>query len=137
MYTINIVIAGIITVKMVIRKVYKSSRMQALDFFFMLNLEILSATLYYLKGKGSNDGDICKKITASISLNFVAFAGIVAYHTQLQIKKTRWYLSVQNVFLTKWQKPQHFNRPLNSATVDHTHTVSRVDIREILLESEN
>lgn len=80
MYTVSLAIVGILTIKLCATKVYKYSYVHTLEISFLLNLELLSASLYYIKGKNGSDDVICKTITASVSFSFVTFIGIVAYH---------------------------------------------------------
>ncbi len=103
MYTITLVITGILAIKTFTTKIYKNIYINMLELGFLLNLEILSMTLHYLKGKGSSDGALCKSITASITTSFVMFTGILVYHAFLQLNQARFFASFRQYFLSKWR----------------------------------
>ena len=103
MYSVTLVITGILTIKTFSTKIYKNIYISALELSFLLNLELLSMTLHYLEGKGSHKSSLCKSITASISVSFITFIGVLIYHAY----KVRCFASL-NFFLKKWRnrKPQ-------------------------------
>ena len=103
MYITNLVLIGILIIKTVTTKVYKNSLVNVLETCFLLNLVILSGTIYYL-GYSNN---ICTCTSASISVSMVISAGILAYHTSLQLNKTRCFNSIKDSILTKWRKHYH------------------------------
>ncbi len=70
---------GILVTNVYTDKVYKNVYIHLLEVCFLLNF---SATVQYLKGKGSNTG-VWKTVTASISVSFIMFLGILAYHAYL------------------------------------------------------
>ena len=103
MYITTLVLIGILTIKTVTTKVYKNSLVNVLEICFLLNLVILSGTIYYL---GYNN-NICICMSASISVSIVISAGILAYHTSLQLNKTRCFNSIKDSILAKWCKHYH------------------------------
>ena len=103
MYITTLVIIGIFAIKACITKVYKYSLVNILEVCFLLNLIILSGTAYYL-GRGV---DVCICMSASISVSMVISAGILAYHTYLQLNKTIFFNSIKDSILAKWRKYYH------------------------------
>ena len=103
MYITTLVLIGILTIKTCITKVYKNSLVNRLEICFLLNLVILSGTIYYL---GYSD-NTCICTSASISVSMVISAGILAYHTSLQLNKTRRFNSIKDSILAKWRKHYH------------------------------
>ena len=91
MYTTNLVLIGILSLKIFITVVYKSSLMNILENCFLLNLVILSATICYLK---TSSDVICQCTSASISLVMTTFLGILTYHVHLQLNKMRCFISI-------------------------------------------
>ena len=136
MYITNLVLIGILMIKTVTTKVYKNSLVNVLETCFLLNLVILSGTIYYL-GYSNN---ICICTSASISVSMVISAGILAYHTSLQLNKTRCFNSIKDSILAKWRKHYH-TLPANCEEGDappahppqRLPTRSVVELREELL----
>ena len=139
-YITTLVISGILLVKTCSTKVYRSFWNNLLELSFLCNMEILSATLSYFKGTSSADNSmICKSTSASISISFITFIGIVIYHTHLQMQRTRWYISTTQAVLSKLHIRQHST----SSTEDNLQvpqakalpSTSLVELREELLAS--
>ena len=103
MYITTLVLIGIFAIKACITKVYKYSLVNILEVCFLLNLIILSGTVYYL-GRGAN---VCICTSASLSVSMAISAGILAYHTSLQLNKTRCFNSIKDSILAKWRKHYH------------------------------
>ena len=112
---------------------------------FLVNLEILSATLTFLKGSNSSSEVLCRSSNASISISFVLFLLILTYHTYLQLQKRRWFVQLKDSALTKWPLKYYHT----TAAEDNSHVLadSNIDIslrkttlvglREELLTSEH
>ena len=142
-YITTLVILGILLIKTYSTKVYRSFWKNLLELSFLCNMEILSATLSYFKGTISDDNSmICKSINASISISFITFIGILAYHAYLQMERTRWYVSTKQAVLSKLPIRQH----PTSSTEDNLQvpkavslkalpSTSLVELREELLAS--
>ena len=84
------------------------------------NLGILSITLNYLQG---DNIVVCKSTTASISISFITFIGIVAYHAHLQIQGTKWYKSLVP---RKFPVRQHLNIPADDNAIVQAPTTTLV-----------
>ena len=137
MYIATLVLIGLLTIKAWTTKVYKNSFVNILEICFLLNLVVLSGTINYL---GHSDNIICICMSASISVSMVISAGILAYHTYLQLNKTRCFNSIKDFILTKWRK--HYHRlPADfeeedtppSRPAPSLPTISVVELREELL----
>ena len=102
MYITTLVLVGILATKTCLTKVYKNSLVNALENFFLLNLVILSGTVYYLRGRNGSDDAICYCTSASVSVSMLIFTGILAYHGYLQLNKTRAFNSTKNAILAKF-----------------------------------
>ena len=100
MYITTLVLIGLLTMKTCITKVYKNSLVNVLEICFLLNLVVLSGTTYYL---GVSD-NTCICTRASISVSIVIFAGVLAYHTHLQLNKIRLFKLITDTILTLWRK---------------------------------
>ena len=98
MYITTLVLIGILIIKTCTIKVYKNSFVNVLEICFLLNLVILSGTIIYL---GYSDNIICICTIASISVSMVISAGILAYHTYLQLNKTICFNSIKDSILAK------------------------------------
>ena len=103
MYMTTLVLIGILTIKTCTTKVYKNSLVNLLENYFLLNLVVLSGTINYL---GYSD-NTCICTSASISVSMAISAGILAYHTSLQLNKMRCFNSIKNSFLAKWRNLYH------------------------------
>ena len=128
MYITNFVLIGILTIKSCITKVYKNFLVNVLEICFLLNLVVLSGTIYYL---GYNN-NVCICTSTSISASMVISAGILAYHTSLQLNKIRCFNSIKDFILAK-----HYHRlPADreeDAPAQRLPTRSVVELREELL----
>ena len=138
MYVTNLTISGILVFKTFATKIYKTFYLSVLELCFLVNLEVLSATLYYLKGKNSRHSIICSSTNASISISLLLFIGILAYHTYLQIRKRKWYATIRLVFLDKLPFGQcHTTENTVSSTTNYHSrqlpTTTMVELREELL----
>lgn len=131
-YATALVILGILLIKTCYIRVYRSFWNDLLELSFHFNLEVLSLTISYLKGIGTNNsGVLCKCTIASLSASFVTFLGIITYHAYLQILKTKLYgyLKKRVLPIIKVLSPKN---PSNSF---HTPTTTHVELREELLAS--
>ena len=141
MFAVTLVVMGILTTKIYVRNIYKQLTIDILEAMFLLNLGILSATLYYLKGKG-NTYFMCKVISSSISITLVTFVGILVYHVYFRVRKRKFCLFIQSrvykIYKTKelpdapsentdMQAPQKVPEKLPTSTM--------VELREGLLAS--
>ena len=129
MYITNLVLIGIFAIKACVNKVYKYSFVNILEVCFLLNLIILSGTVLYL-GRGA---DVCICTSASISVSMVISAGILAYHTSLQLNKTRCFNSIKDSILAKWRKHYH-TLPANCEEEDAppAHPAQRLPTRSVV-----
>ena len=139
MFITTLVLFGIFTLKICVVKVYKSFLINLLELCFLLNLGILSATLYYLKGNSSSDGSICKCTSASISVSVVLFIGILIYHAYLQLNKTRCFTSIKDGFLAKWHTRPYRTIPAEEENTPPNTIQGQLTsmIREEFLESDS
>jgi hypothetical protein len=141
MYTITLILIAIFTFKMTFAmRVYRRFPLDVLELCFLLNLVILSATLYYLRGNGSSDSVVmCNCTTASVSVSLVLFIAILVNHTYIRISKTKLFVSTKGALAKKWPKRNNHNTlPENSdirVVLQKLPTTSNVDLREPLLAS--
>ncbi len=141
MYVTTLVLIAIFMLNMTFAmKVYKNFYLSILELCFLLNLLILSATVYYLQGSNGSDDIICKCTSASISVSLIMFIGILSYHTYLRVNKTRWYSLIKNkdTFLAKLQVKKHDAVPAEetcSLDILNFPTRTSVELREALLAS--
>ena len=137
-YITALVVFGILVVNF-FAKVYRQLWKNLLELIFLCNLEILSITLCYLQGRSIDDNSVvCKGITASISISFIIFAGIVVYHAHIQIQGAKWYKSAKQVFLMKLLVRQHFTIPTYDNKLEavvRAPSTTLVELREELLAS--
>ena len=56
LFAITLVVMGIMITKTRITQVYRQVYIETLELCFVLNLGVLSATVYYLLGKNNNEG---------------------------------------------------------------------------------
>ena len=140
MYITTLVLIGLLTIKACTTKVYKNSFVNILEICFLLNLVILSGTIIYL---GYSDNIICICTIASISVSMVISAGILAYHTYLQLNKTICFNSIKDSILAKWRN--HYHRlpadceeedTLPAYPAQRLPTRSVVELREELLSDQ-
>ena len=137
MFIVTLVIMGVLITKTLVMKIYASLKIQLLELCFLSNLGAVSATLYYLKGSDS-DVALCRTLTASISISFIMFLGIIAYHACLQIRKTKCFLYIKQVFHLKETRHLKESQLVDSTDVTKTPpTSTTVELREQLLESNN
>ena len=140
MYLTTLVVSGLLTLQTcIIAMVYKSTWLNRLHLWFLLNLLVLSATLNFLhKGSHSVDNGICNTTSASISVAFVTFFGILAYHAYLEAKKTRCYISVKHKLdIRKAAEKAGDNVPAISLPNRKHPSTTVVELREELLASVN
>ena len=135
-YITALVVSGILIIKTCSTEVYTKFWNSLLELSFLVNLVILSITLCYLQHTSINDNSvICKSTTASISISFITFIGIVAHHAHLQIEGTKWYKSAKLVVLKKFPVQQHLDIPADDSAVVLAPTTTFVELREVLLAS--
>lgn len=136
-YATTLVISGIFVMKTCTRHVYKNFYFDILELCFLLNLFILSATLYYLKTSNHSNEVICKSTNASITISFAVFIGIVSYHTYLKIEKTKFCDFIRRIFCKKLiveERKEEDTFQLDAAV--KTPTTSYVELREELLTND-
>lgn len=140
MFAVTLAVMGILIIKSHITKVYRQAYIETLELCFLLNLGVLSATLYYLVDnlKDNNERIVYNTVTASISLSFAMFIGIVAYHIHLQARKTKYYASILE---SMWQRytqtvPSH-PKVVDSVETRHKPpiTTTTIELSQRLLES--
>ena len=85
MFTTALFILGIMTFKTRIVTIYRYNFVDILELIFLMNLGILSSTVYFMLGKGKSNEVLCKTVTASISTSLIMFAGIIGYHVYAKI----------------------------------------------------
>ena len=143
MYITTLVLIGILTIKTCITRVYKNSLVNRFEICFLLNLVVLSGTINYLGHSDNINTCICT--SASISVSMIISACILAYHTYLQLNKTRCFNSIiKDSVLAKWRKHYHIlpaDREVEDAPPAHPAqrlpTRSVVELREELLTDQN
>ena len=140
MYSVALVVTGILVIKTFTTKIYRNRHMNILELCFLLNLEILSATLCYLKGRARSEGMICRSVTASISTSFLLFIYILVYHVYLQVRKTRYYVHIKCWLLRKWRSGQEHSTQQTTEMYAlpskvRLPTTTTVELREPLLET--
>ena len=141
MYITTLVLVAILTLKSSIKRVYRNYRyMNLLETCFLLNLVVLSTTLYYLRGNSSSDHTLCTCTSASISVSMLIFVGMLAYHTQLQISKTKCFTSIKVTILAQWHTRQYHIIPTEgnvpSNPVQQLPTTTTVEVRKEFLDIE-
>ena len=100
MFITTIILIAVLTLKIFIQKIYINTFLNFIEVCFFLNLVVLSTTLHYLTSN-SNDDNICKIITSSVSLAMIMFIGIVIYHAYLIITKTNLFKTLKTIIITK------------------------------------
>ena len=141
LFIINLAVMGILTLKTFTTKIYKAFWTGFLELCFLLNLGILSCTLYYLKGKNADNNDICGTITASVAFSLVTFLGILGYHFYLR-SMMKMFIFIQQK-IQQWFRKLYFrdsttntNEPTQAlAESNRGPTTSQIELRESLLES--
>ena len=142
MFAIVLVVMGILLFKTQIRKVYKKYVIEIIELGFLLNLGILSAVLFFLKGIDSSNEVVCKTFVASTSVSFIMFLNIVLHHAYLRIKNTKYVVAMKHALLKR--RPgvgQHGIVTADSQVLDSVHlnkkfpTTTTLELREQLLES--
>ena len=145
MYITTVVFFFIVLYKVFVRNVYKQVFTNVLEMCFLVNLEILSITLSFIKGSNSSSEVLCRSSNASISISFVLFLLILTYHTYLQLQRRRWFVQLKDSLLTKWPlKYYHTTAAEDNSHVltDHNTNISAptttlIELREELLASEH
>ena len=138
----TIITLGVLIYKLFVTRIYKHVFTNVLEICFLINLEILSATLTFLKGSNSSSEVLCRSSNASISISFILFLLILTYHTYLQLQKRRWFVQLKEAALAKWPL-RYYHR---TAAEEDSHvltdpnialpTTTLVELREELLASE-
>ena len=139
MYITTLVIITILIVKILATKIYNHLYLDLLELWFHLNLLVLSSTLcYLLTNSTSSDSVLCKCTSASFSIIFITFFGILSYHAYLQLQKTRYFVHFRHTWRAKCQHAarikEHTLVPADTGTM--TPTTTMVDLREELLASD-
>ena len=139
-FAVTLVVMGILIIRTRISNIYNQVYIEILELCFLLNLGVLSTTLCYLLGKDNSENYVHKAIMVSISVSFIMFLGILAHHTYLQIKKTKYYPAFEHLLLKRrWQRqhqtvqtdPNH----LNSVVLNNKlPTTTTIELSEKLLE---
>jgi predicted outer membrane repeat protein len=130
MFTVTVVVMGILTIKLCTGNVYKQPIIDFLEVTFLLNLGILSAALHYLQEKESMNSR-CQITNASISISLVTFLSILVYHAYLQVNRMK---CLSSIIGKMPHKPATLNLDFQSKTLTTTScTSTMVDIRESLL----
>ena len=112
--------------------VYKNWCLDTMEGLFTLNLIILVGATYHVKHSGGNQLAVGY---TSVSVAFVAFLGILAYHIFQQLKRTKLWRKVPKLNLkfkklnTK-QAVNNLNNPINNST----ESVNLDQLREPWLE---
>lgn len=138
-YITVLIMTAIFTLKSCIPRVYKYFGTNLLELSFLLNLMVLSSTLLYLRETSSSDRVSCQCTSASISVSMIMFIGILIYHANLQLKKTRCFMSLRASFLAKWYTRLYDAIPVEEDAslpdpVVKVPTTTTVELREELLE---
>ena len=145
MYITTVVTSCILIYKVFVRNVYKQVFTNVLEMCFLVNFEILSATLTFLKGSNSSSEVLCRSSNASISISLILFLLILTYQTYLQLQKRRWFVQLKDSLLTKWPLRYYHT----TAAEDNSHvltdpntdisapTTTFLELREELLASEH
>ena len=82
-YIITLVLIAVLTVKTCATKVYRNVHMNTLELSSLLNLVILSATVYYLKGKGTAVPTLHARAQVLQCLSVPSFS--LVYHSTMLI----------------------------------------------------
>ena len=82
---ISSAVTALLTLGFVVRGVYRSPYIGALEASFLFNLGILSAASYHVTVVGGNQSAVT---FTSVSIAYATFAGIIFYHAYEQIKTT-------------------------------------------------
>ena len=118
--------------------VYRNWCLDALEGSFMVNMTILAAATYHVKYSEGNQYAVWY---TSVSIAFITFLGILAYHIFQQVKDTKLCKKVPNLNLNG----EHFNdlkdmndseSPINDSMVTVTEIANFEELREPLLEDE-
>ena len=133
MYITTLVIIRILIVKILATKILH------LELWFHLNLLVLSSTLcYLLTHSTSSDSTICQCTSASFSIIFITFFGILGYHSYLQLQKTRYFVHFKHTWRARCQRAacvkEHTLVPADTGAM--TPTTTMVELREELLASD-
>ena len=138
MYITTLVLVAILILKSFTTKIYRNFCINLLETCFLLNLLILSTTLHYLRGNDSSDHILCVCTSASISVSMLIFIGMLAYHTQLQISKTKCFTSIKVTILSKWHARRYHIIPAEGHVppnpVQQLPTTTTVEVRKELLD---
>lgn len=112
MFTTVIIMSLLLVTRSILGTIiYKNHFIDKLELSFLLNLELLAATVYYLEGVEAGNTASCKVTTASFTFVFIIFAGIVFYHLYLQMRDTRMYKKLTS----KINQYRHMPEPARAA----------------------
>ena len=142
LFITTLIISIILLIKTCSTKIYRKVFINVLENSFLYNLEILSATVYYLNATNFGQEDtVCTVTNTSISISALTFLGILTYHSHLQMRKTRCYKSAKRALsrlpfrrstnTTMHEQEQQSPTP----PLQNLPTVSHVELREELLAS--
>ena len=139
-YIIVLVISGILLIKTCSTILYKSFWKNALEVSFLYNLEVLGATLYFLKSNSLKNMTtaMCNSINASILISFVVFLGVLLYHAHLKLQNVRLYKLAKQAFQRKFPSKNMTDFSNNNEKESSRlilPTKSQVELREELLSS--
>lgn len=138
-YITTLILTAVIAIKTCVPKMYNDFRINLLELAFLLNLMVLSATAYYLRGNSSNDLVLCQCTSASVAVTMAMFVGILTYHAILQLNKTKCFMDFKHFVLARRRTEQYAAIPDENApptVVPKLPTRTFVELREELLESE-
>ncbi len=122
--------------------VYKKWYNNALESSFILNLAILAAASYQVKVEGGSQAAV---VYTSISLAFLTFIGIIAYHARERIKSSqvwrRYARDKLRLCMETLSRRQHHQEPIEMAVPPTAPQppvpTTFVELRESLLESQH
>ena len=141
MYISTLVLTALFTLKACVPKMYQDFRINLLELSFLLNLMVLSATVYYLRGNRNNDLVLCQCTSASVAVSMATFVGILAYHAILQLNKTKCFMKFKDSVLAKQRAEQYhaFRHEEDTLPAPAAKPPTRtfVELREDLLGSED
>lgn len=143
MYAVAVVVTGLLVIKTFTTRIYRKPLASYLELAFLLNLEILSCTLCYLKAKENGGDVICKVLSASIGVSFTLCVCVLMFHTYLRLSRFRSIKLLReklSLVFENWQKGHQINKKGNESTTTSAssrvqpHTTTTVELREPLLD---
>ena len=134
--TISSTILGLILLVALIKTVYRNQSIQALELSFLLNLGILAAATHHVRLAGGSQAAV---VYTSTGVAFVAFVGILFYHSYLQVKGSRMFRKIKS-YVCHSQAVTGVQNPEVPNTVDTTSqrsppvSTTVIELREPLVE---